>query len=126
MKIQIRENSGAPSDSLRAHVQRKLDFALSGFQEQIGSVTVRLSPGEPAPKGGGKGPGKGRETVKRCEIEVRLRPRTVGVQDTDVDLLVAVDNAAGRLQRSIARALNHDLDGQAERVRSVDTARRPR
>ena len=100
MKISIREGAGARRKDVRAHVERRLDFALSGFHERIGSVTVRLTRAEPAHTGGA--------TANRCEIEVRLRPRSVGVQDTDADLLVAVDNATGRLQRSLARALEHE------------------
>ena len=101
LKIRIREGAGARSKGLRAHVQRRLDFALSGFQDRIGTVTVRLSRPDAARTGGGG-------ATRRCEIEVELRPRTVEVEDTDRDLFLAIDNAAGRLQRSITRALEHE------------------
>ena len=100
MKISIREGAGARRKDVRAHVERRLDFALSGFHERIGSVTVRLSHDEPAHAGG--------VAMKRCEIEVRLRPRSVGVKDTDADLLVAIDNATRRLQRSLTRTLEQE------------------
>lgn len=100
MKISIRDGAGARRKGLRAHLERRLSFALSGFQDRIGSVLVRLTNDEPASAGAVAG--------SRCEIEVRLRPRTVAVQDIDADPLVAVDNATGRLQRSLARALDHE------------------
>jgi ribosome-associated translation inhibitor RaiA len=100
LRTQISERTGARSKGLRAHVQRRLDFALSGFHEQIASVTVRLSRADPTKMTNGAG--------KRCEIEVRLHPRSVGVEDTDVDLVVAIDNASRRLRRSLTRALDHE------------------
>ncbi|HET6150050.1 MAG TPA: HPF/RaiA family ribosome-associated protein [Polyangia bacterium] len=115
MRISIRQGAGARRKGVRAHVERRLDFALSGFHERIGSVTVRLSHDEPA-RGGGA-------AMKRCEIEVRLRPRSVGVQDTDADLLVAVDNATRRLQRSLTRALESDSVASPDQPRPAGRGR---
>jgi ribosome-associated translation inhibitor RaiA len=121
LKIRISDDSGARKGDLHAHVQRRLDFALSGFQQRIGSVTVRLSRVEldqaskstPKSKSKGATARKAAAGVQRCEIEVKLRPRVVGVEDTDSDLIVAIDNATARLARSIARALDHDGAGHA-------------
>jgi ribosomal subunit interface protein len=100
VKIEVHERSVVLDGRLRAHVQRQLDFALSGFGELVLGVTVRLSSAEPQ---------RG-EAAKRCEIEAALRPRSVRAEDTDVDLFVAVDNAARRLQRTVGRAVEQEHD----------------
>ena len=56
-------------------------------------------------------------TPVRCEIVVELAPRTVGAEDTDVDLVAAVDNATARLRRSGARALEHERAWHADQLR---------
>ena len=120
MKTRISERTGARSKGLRAHVQRRLDFALSGFHEKIASVTVLLTRADPKAMTNGAG--------KRCEIEVHLHPRSVGVEDTDIDLLVAIDNASRRLRRSLTRALDHEPAPTApDQARPPDgRGRRPR
>ena len=115
MKISIRDGAGTRRKGLRAHVERRLNFALSGFHDRIGSVMVRLTHDQPAAADGA--------AAGRCEIEVRLRPRTVAVQDIDADLLVAVDNATGRLQRSLARALDHEPTAPPAQPRPADRGR---
>jgi putative sigma-54 modulation protein len=106
VKLEIDGSSVALNSRLRAHVQRRLEFALSGFGELVQGVTVRLSPADPQ-----RGDG-----AKRCEIEVALRPRSVRAEDTDIDPFVAVDNAAARLQRSLGRALEHERGGLEGRL----------
>jgi putative sigma-54 modulation protein len=96
MKIHIRERNVALTKALRAHVERRLGFALSHFGERIGRVVVRFS----APGGAGK----------LCQIEVTLRPRGVRAEDTHADLFAAVDHAADRVARSVARALERELE----------------
>ena len=90
MKIRISDGKGAAGHRLRAQVQRRLDFILGSFRGQIESVAVHLSLAKPA---------------SHCRIEVTLRARTVGAEDTDVDPLEAVGHAAARLRRTVARAL---------------------
>jgi putative sigma-54 modulation protein len=94
MNIQIRRRNAAVTSALRARVERRLSFALSRFGERIARVTVRLS--------------ESGDAGKRCQITVRLRPRIIEVEDTDVDLLAAVNYAANRISRSIARALDRE------------------
>jgi ribosome hibernation promoting factor len=96
VRIQIRERNLKLTGDLRAHVERRLGFALGRFAARIGRVTVRLS--------GTRG------ADKRCEIEVGLLPKSVTVEDTDADLFAAVDHAARRVSRSIARALERERE----------------
>jgi ribosome hibernation promoting factor len=94
MTIRIRQRNAEVTSALRAQVERRLSFALSRFGQRIARVTVRLSESDDA--------------CKRCQITVGLRPRIIEAEDTDVDLLAAVDHAANRISRSIARALDRE------------------
>jgi ribosome hibernation promoting factor len=97
VKIRIHKGRVAVSGALRAHVERRLGFALGGFGERVGRVLVRLSRREPAQ-------GQGQQ----CEIEVSLSPRILTVMDGGADSFVAVENAADRLGRAIGRALERE------------------
>jgi ribosomal subunit interface protein len=101
MRIEIRGRNVDLTGAMRTHVERRLGFALGRFGARIGRVTVRLS-------------GAGRAD-KRCEIEVALRPNSVKVEDTDADPFAAVDHAARRVARTIARAFEREreLNGTA-------------
>ena len=94
MNIRIRERAGVKSTTLRAHVERRLSFALSRFGERIARVTVRLS--------------EGGDAGTRCQIDVGLRPRVIKVEDTNSDVFAAVDHAANRVSRSVARTLERE------------------
>jgi ribosomal subunit interface protein len=95
MNIQIRKHNGEVTDVLRAHVNRRLDFALGRFGEQIGQVRVRLS----------RTRGRLSGANRRCEIEVELDRQTVRAEDTDADALAAVSHAVAQLKRSVSREL---------------------
>jgi ribosomal subunit interface protein len=104
LKIRVHNDRGPVAEELRAHLERRLDFALGGFSERFAQVTVRMSHGKPAGNGAGTGAGSG----ERCEIELTLRPRRMRVADSGADLFKAVENAAERLRRSITRALERE------------------
>ena len=97
-RIEIQQRDIEISDVLRTHVQDRLGLALGRFADRIGRVIVRFSQADRHPSG----------TDKRCQIEVGLRPRSVDVEDTDVDLFAAVNHAADRASRSVARALERE------------------
>jgi putative sigma-54 modulation protein len=98
MKVLIRERNVEVTEALRAHVTRRLAFALGRFAERIGRVTVRFSEG-----------GDDRRAVEKlCQIDVGLRSRSVRAEDIDADPFVAVNHAAGRASRSVARALERE------------------
>lgn len=98
MNIQIRGRGAALTKVLRAHVERRLGFALGPFGERIGRVTLRFSETN----------GDHGAVDKRCQIDVGLRPKSVQVEHTDVDIMVALDRAADRASRSVARALERE------------------
>ena len=95
MKIQIRKCDVDVTDVLRVHVERRLGLALARFADRIGRVIVRFSYADDDAGGG----------HKRCQIAVGLRPLSLDVEDTDVDLFAAVNHATDRASRSVARAL---------------------
>lgn len=99
MKIQIRKRNVEVNEELRAHVERRLGYALGRFGDRIGGVTVRFSDIN-GHRGG---------VDKRCQIDVDLQAaRAVRVEDTDADLFAVVDRAAHRAARSIARVIERE------------------
>jgi putative sigma-54 modulation protein len=96
MDIRIRSRNLALSDSLRAHMARRLQFSLGRFALRISKVAVRI--------GGFKGPKGVHE--KHCRIQVQLRPRgALSAEYTDENLYAAVDCASGFMERAVIRAI---------------------
>ena len=98
MKIYIRGRNIKLTKVVRTRVERRLGFALGRFGERIGRVLLRFSDAN-----GHRG-----DLDKRCQIDVGLRPRSVRVEHTDADLFLALDLAADRASRSVARALERE------------------
>jgi putative sigma-54 modulation protein len=99
MKIQVRARDNVMTKKLRAHVLRRLGFALSRFEEKVVSVIVRVS----------KSNGDLGGTDTLCQVDVGLA-RSVKAAATDRDALVAVGRAAANAGRSVARALERERD----------------
>jgi len=95
MQIRIREHDVEVTEALRVHVERRLGIALGRFGDKIGRVVVRLSSARV----------DAGSLVKRCQIDVGLRPIEVRADDVDADLFAAVNHASDRIARSVARAL---------------------
>ncbi len=92
--IQARDFSLTPA--LRSHVRRRLGFALSKCDDRIHRVLVRLSDIN-GPRGGND---------KCCQLQVVMPGLAdVVVADTQANLYVAIDRAAGRASRVVARKL---------------------
>lgn len=106
VKIQIRERNVEVPTGLRNHVERRLNFALARFGQRIARVIVRFSDGD-----GDAAP------HPRCQIHVGLRSRSARVEDTDADLFIAVDRAAERVSRSVARVLEREREWDAGAAR---------
>lgn len=104
MRIEIQARGFALTQGLRAHVDRRLQFALSRFQDRLGRITVHLSDVN-GPRGG---------VDKLCQLRLCVQglPQIV-VKDTEADLYIAVDRAAeraGRLLRCQLRRARGDFD----------------
>jgi putative sigma-54 modulation protein len=109
MQVDLRIRQSAHRDRLRAHVERRLRFALSRFGNRVGRVVVRM--GRVNGIHGVQGTGE-----TSCHIEVRLAPSgTVTVKETSADLFAAVDRAAGRVERLVAHRLEQARESKTGR-----------
>ncbi|MFZ3035777.1 MAG: HPF/RaiA family ribosome-associated protein [Rugosibacter sp.] len=84
------------TDGLRDYVKKRLAYSLNCGDGHIMRVVVRLADIN-GPRGG---------EDKRCHLGLRLKglPEVV-VEDTEADLYVAIDRAAERAGRALARCL---------------------
>lgn len=97
MRIKIKARDFELPDALHEHVEHRLAFALSQFQDRVRYVVVRLS--VDGPKGG---------IDKRCQLQVRLTGLSdLIVEETEADFQVAVNRAADRARRTLTRLLLH-------------------
>lgn len=96
MQIDIQARGFVLAEGLRTHVEHRLRFALTRFQDRVVRVVVRLSDVN-GPRGG---------VDKHCHLQLYLRglPEIV-VKDTEADLHAAVNRAAERAGRTLARYL---------------------
>ena len=95
MQIEIQARNFSTTRALRAHIERRLGFALSSCYRHIKRILVRLSDVN-GPRGGND---------KRCQLEVMLPGQAVVVEDTEADLYVAINRAASRAGRTVMRQI---------------------
>jgi ribosomal subunit interface protein len=96
MQIELRALGMTVTDGMRSHVERRLGFALDRFGEHVTRVTVRVADVN-GPRGG---------PDKVCRVEAALHGGVrVVIDERDLDAYVAIDRAAHRLNRSVARRL---------------------
>lgn len=112
MRVNIQARNVEISESLRAHVTRRLLFALGRFGRRIQRVSVKFEDANGA-RGG---------LDKHCHVDVCLRPsKRLRIEDLDSDLFVVIDRVADRAARSVARALERERE-----LRFMRFALRPR
>jgi ribosome-associated translation inhibitor RaiA len=122
MKVHVRGKQADVSNTVRAHIERRLQFSLGRLSPRILRVTVQILDLN-GPRGG---------EDKACRIEVRLLPAgSVFVEDTDADLHAAVDRAADRAAGAVSRVIERTrrLERRPSKTRlrstSSDTDYRP-
>nr|WP_315400286.1 HPF/RaiA family ribosome-associated protein [uncultured Duganella sp.] len=94
MNIAIQSNGLVLTESLRAYVYRRLQTSLGWALTR--RLAVWLSDIN--------GPRGGRD--KRCKIQISLdNGKTVVIEDTEEDMYAAIDRAAERADRALARRL---------------------
>ncbi len=97
MKIDLRIRGLEDAAGLKEQVERRLQFALRRFGPEVAQVTVRLSD-ENGPRGG---------VDKRCHLTVRgPRLNTVVIDERSASAEVAIDLAADRVGRAVARLVD--------------------
>lgn len=96
MNIVIQSKSFAVTEAMRQHVERRVLFALGWADYKVRKVEVRLSDLN-GPRGG---------EDKRCQIQIMAAgiPEVL-IQDVEADVYVAIDRAADRAGRALARRL---------------------
>lgn len=106
MRLGILSRGIALTEAIRQYAQRRLKTALGRYQQALGSVQVRLADVN-GPRGG---------IDKHCVVEIRgpaFEP--IIVRERDTDLYAAIDRAADRVDRAVARRL--------ARIRDMSRAR---
>lgn len=108
MKIDIR-SKGLPQDrAARDRIRRRLRFAVGRFADRVERVSISLEDTNGA-KGG---------VDKRCRIRLTLVEggEPLLAEDTDEEIFVAIDRAAKRIGRSVARRLKRSRRTRSQRV----------
>jgi ribosomal subunit interface protein len=115
MKIQIQLRDLKLTKAQQATVERRLDLILASYGERIDRLKVSLAASE--------------DGYSEVEIEVRMKARLVRAEHSDTNVLVALDHAAQRAARSVARAIAREgwwLDTDTEPSGSVPVPRKSR
>lgn len=111
MRIDIRAQGFALTQSIQSHLQRRIEFALDRLRGQVRSVRVRLSDTN----------GRRGGIDKRCQLQVQLADtRDVVVADVQRDLYVAMTRAVDRAAAAIVRRM-----GRLHRAKVGASAPRP-
>lgn len=96
MRIDVRGQNFDLTSALEAYVERRFLAALGKFGRRVPHLTIRLSD-ENALKGG---------VDKHCRVEVTMpRMRSLVVDEQQADLYAAIDFAADRTSRVVAREI---------------------
>jgi ribosomal subunit interface protein len=106
MRIRIRARGAPVPERLRAHVERRIEFALARFGDRVTLVVARLSD-----VGGRRG-----VADRHCAIEVTLRPRSVYAEGSDPDAFAAINHASAQAAHSVARAIAREPAVDAART----------
>ena len=94
MRIDIQARGFDLTEGLREHAERRLQFALSWVSVRTVRVCLFDVNG---PRGGND---------KRCRIQIPMAgAQNVVVEDAEADLYLAIDRAADRTERTMARRL---------------------
>jgi putative sigma-54 modulation protein len=111
MRIDIRAQGFALTQSIQSHVQRRIEFALDRLRGRVRRVCVRLSDVN----------GRRGGIDKRCQLQVQLADtRDVVVADVQRDLYVAMTRAVDRAAAAIVRRI-----GRLNRARTTALPARP-
>ena len=97
MQIDIQSRSLPLTGSLLEHVVQRVGYFLGHVRDHVHNVRVQLCDVVNAPHGGHD---------KRCVVQVKLNHlRAVVTEETQIDVLLAVDRALDRAGRSVTQRL---------------------
>lgn len=96
MQIEIQARDFTLTESLGAYIEQRINFLLSSKYDQIKRIRVCLRDIN-GPRGG---------VDKRCQIQISLpRLKDIVIEDTELDLYIAIDRATDRATRTVNRRL---------------------
>ena len=102
MNVAIHINDADLGEAFRNYLERRLRFALARFGDRVGQVSVRLSADG--------------QNETRCRVITEVLPfGRIAVEESDGDILAAVDRATGRLGRLFGRELDRGRDSRTRR-----------
>jgi ribosomal subunit interface protein len=96
MRLFVHWKGLSASEPARAHLERRLAFALARFTPRVRRVRALLADAN-GTRGG---------PDKSCRLQVLTSAGLVQTEERERDLYVAIDLAVERLQRTLARALD--------------------
>ena len=111
MRIDIHSSKFALTESLRSHIERKIQFALSWAHHKLPHIHVRLDDVN--------GPKGGEDKVCRFQIPV-AGAKPVVIEEIQADMYVAIDRAIERAARTISRRVERSRTHRREQYQSVD------
>lgn len=101
MRLTIQATGFSLTEALREHVETRVATVLGWAKQHTRRLVVSLSDIN-GPRGG---------IDKRCRIQVQLGTgREVIIEDTEVDLYLAISRAAERADRAIVRQIQRNRD----------------
>lgn len=113
MRIDIHSSKFALTDSLRSHIERRVQFALSWAYHKLPHIHLRLDDVN-GPKGG---------LDKVCRIQIPVAGgKPVVIEETQTDMYTAIDRAIERAARTISRRLERSRTHRRDQYPSVEWA----
>jgi putative sigma-54 modulation protein len=107
MDIQITGRNVSLDPERRAHVERRLQYAIGRFDKRIAQVLVRLADLN-GPRGG---------VDQHCRITVQFRPRgEIIIEECSADIDSAVSLAANRAGHAVRRELERRRTARLRRA----------
>jgi ribosome-associated translation inhibitor RaiA len=102
MKLKMKGDKVLVAQARRSKAEVRLSLLLGRFGDEVDSVILHLSKVSAANGHAQAG--------KRCQITVGRKPKLVRVEHVDADLSVALERAADKAVRLLARALDHERE----------------
>jgi putative sigma-54 modulation protein len=92
MQIDIQTRGLILTEELRIHVERRLQFALSRFQDRVQRIAVCLSNSDSS------------GAALQCDLHIHVKGwPDVLIEDTEADIYVAINRAVSRAGRTLER-----------------------
>lgn len=113
MRIDIHSSKFTLTESLRSHIERRVQFALSWAYHKLPHIHLRLDDIN-GPKGG---------PDKVCRIQIPLSgSKPVVIEETQTDMYTAIDRAVERAARTISRRIERSRTHHRDQYPPADFA----